>query len=709
MNRSLWVLASACALVGCGKVAAPQGSAASAAASATKPAATSGASGAADTAGAAQTVPVSGIDTQYLDTSVRPQDDFYRYVNGKWLDTTQIPADKGSYGSFVQLNDDDQDELRGIIEALEQPGGAKDAEQQKIADLYASFMDEPTLQRLGLMPLQGELARVDALTGKQQIPALIAHLNRIGVTAPYTPSVHQDARDSSKYVFDLGQDGLGMPDRDYYLQNSAQLVKIRKQYQAHVERMMTLAGDTHAAADAHAIVQLETALARVQWTRVENRDPIKTYNKYPIAKLATLAPGYDWRAYLGASGVMGRTDYLVVSQPSYISAFNRLLRSTPLPVWKAYFRWHVLSDFAPYLSKQFVDEHFAFYGTALQGIQQNRPRWQRAVSLVGGSIGEALGKLYVARYFPAASKARMDQLVHNLIAAYRADIMTLDWMSPRTRQKAEAKLSKLTTKIGYPVKWRDYSALTIVKGDLLGDVIRANEFEYNRNLHKLGQPVDRTEWEMTPQTVNAYYDPEHNEIVFPAAILQPPFFNPKADEAVNYGAIGAVIGHEISHGFDDQGSQYDGDGDLLSPPGWFTAADLAKFKARTRALVAQYSAYSPVPGYPINGKLTLGENIADNSGLAIAYKAYHLSLDGQTAPVIDGFTGDQRFFMGFAQVWRSKTRDNVAIMRIKSDPHSPERFRGTIPEMNLAAFDTAFDVKPGDKMYLAPDKRVTLW
>lgn len=704
MNRLLWVLASACVLVGCAKVT-PQ-AATTAAAPAAKPA---DANGARDTAGATPATPVSGIDTQYNDTSVRPQDDFYRYVNGKWLETAQIPADKGYYGSFVQLNDDSLDELHGIIDALEQPGGAKDAEQQKIADLYASFMDEPTLERLGLMPLQGELARVDALRSKRQIPALIAHLNRIGVTAPYTPMVHQDAHDSTKYVFDLGQDGLGMPDRDYYLQNSPQLVQIRKAYQRHIERMMTLAGDEHAAADAREIVALETALARVQWTRVENRDPIKTYNKYPIARLATLAPGYDWNAYLTESGVKGRTDYLVVSQPSYLSAFNRLLRTTPLPVWKAYFRWHLLSDFAPYLSKPYVDEHFAFYGTVLQGIQQNRPRWQRGVSLVDQSIGEALGKLYVARYFPASSKARMDQLVHNLIGAYRADIMTLDWMSPQTRQKAEDKLSKLTTKIGYPVKWRDYSALSIVKGDLLGDVMSANEFEYNRNLHKLGQPVDRTEWQMTPQTVNAYYDPEHNEIVFPAAILQPPFFNAKADDAVNYGAIGAVIGHEISHGFDDQGSQYDGNGDLMSPPGWFTTADLMKFKARTHALVAQYSAYSPVPGYPINGELTLGENIADNSGLAIAYKAYHLSLAGRAAPVIDGFTGDQRFFIGFAQVWRSKTRENVAIMRIKSDPHSPDRFRGTIPEMNLGAFDTAFDVKPGDKMYLPPDKRVTLW
>jgi predicted metalloendopeptidase len=701
MRKLLWVLAGTCTLMGCGQTAQTPKTAATTAAPV--------AGSATDTTAAAPAAPVSGIDTQYFDNAVRPQDDFYRHVNGKWLDSTQIPADKGSYDAFVQLDDNAQDELHGIIDGLEQPGGASDAEQQKIADLYASFMDQPALEQLGLKPLQPELARIDALSSKQQIPALIAHLNRIGITAPYTPQVHQDAHDSSKYVFDLGQDGLGLPDRDYYLQNAAQLVKIRTAYQVHIARLMALAGDTQAAEDAHAIVALETALARVQWTRVQNRDPIKTYNKYPFARLATLAPGYDWKDYLSDSGVMGRTDYVVVSQPSYISAFNRLLRSTPLPVWKAYFRWHVLSDMSPYLSKPFVDERFAFYGTALQGIQQNRPRWQRGVRLVDGSIGEALGKLYVARYFPASSKERMDQLVHNLIAAYHADISTLDWMSPPTRQKAEEKLSKLTTKIGYPVKWRDYTALSFEKNDLLGNVMRAKEFEYNRNLHKLGQPVDRTEWEMTPQTVNAYYDPEHNEIVFPAAILQPPFFNPKADDAVNYGGIGAVIGHEISHGFDDQGSQYDGNGNLLSPPGWFTREDLAKFKARTQALVAQYSAYAPIPGYPINGELTLGENIADNSGLAIAYKAYRLSLGGAEAPMIDGLTGDQRFFIGFAQIWRGKTRDNVAILRIKSDPHSPDRFRGTVPEMNQAAFYAAFDIKAGDRMFLPPDKRVMLW
>lgn len=686
MNRLLWGLAWACLVASyCGSAERPNSSAASV------------------------THLVSGIDTQYIDDSVRAQDDFYRHVNGKWLASTEIPADKGRYGAFDKLADDADDQLRGIVEELLISVDATDPDQQKIADLYASFMDEAALEQLGLKPLDAEFAKIDALRDKAEIPSLIAHFNRIGIAAPYTPRVHQDARDSTKYVFDLGQDGLGMPDRDYYLQNDAKLKQVRAQYEKHVEKMLALAGSKSAANDAMDILALETALATVQWTKVENRDPIRTYNKVELAKLVGLAPGYNWKAYLADAGVTGKTDYLVIRQPSYITGFNEILRQTSLPVWRAYFRWRVLSDVAPYLSKNFVDEHFAFYGSALRGIEQNEPRWKRGIGVVRRSIGEGLGRIYVAKYFPSESKARMDQLVKNLLAAYRADINTLDWMGPQTKQKAQDKLARFTTKIGYPVKWRDYSALRIVKGDLLGDVIRANEFEYHRNLNKLGQPIDRTEWHMTPQTVNAYYDPECNEIVFPAAILQPPFFNPQADDAANYGGIGAVIGHEISHGFDDQGSQYDGDGNLLSSPGWFTQADLDQFKARTHALVEQYSAYAPVPGYPINGELTLGENIADNSGLAIAYKAYRLSLGGREAPVIEGLTGAQRFFMGWAQVWRAKTRDNEAISRIKSDPHSPAQIRGTVPEMNQTPFYESFGIKAGDKMYLPPEQRVILW
>jgi putative endopeptidase len=660
---------------------------------------------------AAPAVPslISGIDVQYVDDSVRPQDDFFKHINGKWLATTEIPADKPSYGSFDQLFDDSEAQLRSIVDGLQNSSASKDADQHRIADLYASFMDEPALEGLGLRPLDAELKTINALKDKKEIAGLIAHFNQIGVTAPYTPVVHQDAKDSSRYVFDLGQDGLGMPDRDYYLQHNEKMEQARKQYGLYVEKMLTLAGDKIAARDGKDIVALETELAKVQWTKVENRDPVKTYNKVKFEKLNALAPGYDWQSYLADSGVRGKTDYLVISQPSYISGFNKLLQKTPLPVWKAYFRWQLLNDFAPYLSKSFVDERFAFYGTALNDIPQNRPRWKRGIALVENSVGESLGKLYVAQYFPPEAKARIDQLVQNLLAAYKADIDTLDWMSPQTKQKAKEKLAKFTTKIGYPSKWRDYSALQIAKDDLTGNVIRARSFEYNRNLNKLGKPIDRDEWGMTPQTINAYYNAEMNEIVFPAAILQPPFFNPKADDAVNYGGIGGVIGHEISHGFDDQGSQYDGDGNLLSAPGWFTKEDLDKFKAKTHALVEQYAAYEPVPGYHVNGELTLGENIADNSGVAIAYKAYKLSLGNKQAPIIDGLSGDQRFYAGWAQVWRGKTRTNALVVRIKTDPHSPDAVRGTVPEMNQAPFYDAFGVKEGDKMYLRPENRVSLW
>jgi predicted metalloendopeptidase len=475
--------------------------------------------------------------------------------------------------------------------------------------------------------------------------------------------------------------------------------------------MLGLAGEpvAQAKADAHSIVRLETSLAKIQWTKVELRDPVKAYNKYEFVKLATLTPGYDWKTYLDAAGVTGKTDYVIVGQPSYLTGFDRVLKRTPLSVWRTYFRWRVLSYYAPYLDKALVAEHFEFYGKTLNGIAEQRVRWKRGISLVDGAMGEALGKLYVARYFPPAAKARMEQLVKNLLAAYREDIGTLDWMGPETKAKAELKLSKIAIKIGYPARWRDYSTLRIVKGDLIGNVMRADEFEYLRNVNKIGRPIDRDEWGMYPQTINAQYNPEQNDITFPAAILQPPFFDVDADDAVNYGAIGAVIGHEISHGFDDQGSQYDGDGNLLSAPGWFTDEDLARFKAKAHALVAQYAVYAPVPGYPINGELTLGENIADNSGLAIAYKAYELSLGGKPSPVIDGFTGEQRLFLGWAQVWRTKIRDAAAIVYIKTDPHSPGQFRGLLPEMNLAPFDAAFDVKPGDKMYRSPEQRVTMW
>jgi len=647
----------------------------------------------------------SGVDMQYVDKTVRPQDDLYRHLNGKWLDGFQIPADKGAYGVFNYIDDQVQDQLKSIVDGLAKSAGG-DADARKIADLYASYMDEAKLETLGAAPVQPEFATIDALANKRDIPALIAHLNQTGAAAPYDFDVELDARDSTKYAVNIGQAGLGLPDRDYYLNDDPKLVEIRAKYLAHVERLLGLAGDKDAAKNAAAILKLETAMARLQWTKVQNRDAVKKYNKVAIADLGNLTPGYDWRAYVDGIGIVGKVDYVIVNQPSYFTALGKLIEATPLPVWKAYFKWHVLYFDAPYLSKAFVDERFAFAGTALRGVPENLPRWKRGIGLIDGSIGESLGKLYVAKYFPPQNKARMEALVHNLIEAYGQDIETLDWMSPETKTGAKAKLAKLVQKIGYPSKWRDYSTLTIAPDDLLGNVMRANEFEFRRNIDKLGKPVDREEWEMTPQTVNAYYEPERNEIVFPAAILQPPFFNVKADDAVNYGGIGAVIGHEISHGFDDNGSQFDADGNLHD---WFTAEDHAKFSAKTKALVAQYDAYEPVPGFHVNGELTLGENIADNSGLAIAYKAYELSLAGKPSPTIDGLTGEQRFYLGWVQAWRGKVRESEAIMRVKADPHSPPEVRGTAPVVNQDGFYAAFGVKPGDKMYLPPDKRVAIW
>ena len=654
----------------------------------------------------ASTVLGSGVDLQYVDHAVRPQDDLYRYLNGKWLDTFQIPADKATYVSFTYVYDQVQDQLKTIVDGLGEAATGGDADAKKMADLYASFMDEAKLEALGFKPLQAEFARIDAIAGKKDIPALIARFNRTGAVAPYDFDVELDARDSTKYAVNISQSGLGMPDRDYYLKDDPKLVQARTKYVAHVEKLLGLAGDKEAAQNAAAILKLETSMAQIQWTKVENRDPIKTYNKTPISALGTLTPGYDWRGYVQGLGLSGKVDYVIINQPSYFTGLAKLIEATPLPVWKAYFKWHVLSAAAPYLSKPFVDERFAFSGTTLRGIPQNLPRWKRGLTLIDGAIGEALGKLYVAKYFPPENKARMDQLVSNLIAAYSQDIGTLDWMSADTKKGAHEKLAKLVRKIGYPNKWRDYSKLTISRDDLFGNVTRATEFEVQRNIDKLGKPIDRNEWDMTPQTVNAYYDPEKNEIVFPAAILQPPFFNVKADDAVNYGGIGAVIGHEISHGFDDQGSQFDADGNLHD---WFTKDDHEKFGAKTKALVAQYSAHEPVPGFHVNGELTLGENIADNSGLAIAYKAYKISLGGKPSPTIDGFTGEQRLYLGWVQVWRGKGREEEVIMRIKSDPHSPPAVRGTVPVSNQAGFYAAFGVKPGDKMYLAPDQRVALW
>jgi len=649
----------------------------------------------------------SGIVAQNNDTSVRQQDDFYRYVNGAWLNTAEIPADRASTGAFMDLRDAVVPRLQAIIEGLSKSKPAAGTDARKIADIYASYMDTKTIEAQGLKPLQADFAKVDALNDAAQIPALMAWLNLVSIKAPYDVQVHQDNKDATKYVIDMGQSGLGMPDRDYYLKDDdAKLKGVRAKYLEHVAKMLTLAGDAQADAHAAEVLAFETELAKVQWTKVELRDPIKAYNKIDISKLDELTPGYDWKSYLQTLGVTGKVDYVIVSQPSYMSAMQKILQATPLATLKTYFKWQILSASAGQLPQKFDDESFAFFNTTLRGTPSQEPRWKRGVRLVDSGLGESLGKLYVAKHFPAQSKARMETLVGNLLAAFKQSIDTLDWMSPATKVEAQAKLAAFMPKIGYPAKWKDYSALQITKGDTVGNLRRMRSFASQRELDKLGKPIDRDEWGMTPQTVNAYYNPELNEIVFPAAILQPPFFDAKADDAVNYGGIGAVIGHEISHGFDDQGAQFDGKGNLRD---WWTKEDHDKFAAKTASLVKQYSTFSPVPGYNVNGELTLGENIADNSGAAIAYKAYKLSLHGKPAPVIGGLTGDQRFFMGFGQVWRSKMREQQAIVLIKTDPHSPGEFRANGTLRNMTPFYEAFGVKEGDKMFLQTGERVSIW
>ena len=654
-------------------------------------------------AAAASATPRSGIDTAAVDATVRPQDDFFRHVNGTWLKTTPIPADESYRGSFDTIHDKVQGELRGLVE---RPPGGVDA--RRIADLYASFMNEAAAEKAGLAPLAAEIAAIDRVTSRSQLAAAMARLTRIGVETPLRFDVDQDSRDASRYVPGFSQGGLGMPDRDYYLvTDDARFQQVRTAYVDYLVRLFELSGRGDATAAAAArVVALETALAKGQWSRVDNRDPVRTYNRYDLAALAPLAPGFDWPAWLGGLGVSGKATDAVVAQPGYLATLAAELEQTPLPVWKDYLRGRLLHSYAPYLSRAFVEARFDYVGKALSGTTENQPRWKRGVALVEASTGEALGRLYVDRFFPPTSKARMEKIVASLLAAYRQSIDSLDWMSTATKKEAQAKLATFAPKIGYPARWRDYGRLVIRSDDLVGNVERARVFEYERDLAKLGSPVDRGEWHMTPQRVNAYYNPSLNEIVFPASVLQPPFFDPAADDAVNYGAIGAIIGHEISHGFDDSGSQFDGAGNLRD---WWTAADRERFAAKTKALVAQYSAFTPLPGTKLNGELTLGENIADNAGVEIAYKAYRLSLAGKAAPVIGGATGDERFFFGFAQAFRGKARDAALLTQIKTDPHSPDEFRVNGVVRNHSAFYETFKVKPGDAMYLPPGDRVSIW
>lgn len=647
----------------------------------------------------------SGIQTQYFDTSVRPQDDFYRYVNGGWLKTTDIPADRSNYGSFTILTDRAEQQLRSIIEDAAGSKAKVGSDAQKVGDLFASFMAAERVDALGLEPLDADLRQIDRLSQHDQIPALAAHLSRIGVENLIGGYVYRDAQNPDRNILYLNQAGLALPERDYYLSDEPKFAQLRQDYVAYATRMLRHAGSVDAAASAASILALETRIARAHWTNVESRDAQKTYNPIAIVELDKLAPGLDLAGYLRAAGVTS-SDTVVVRQPSYLAALPEIIAATPVATWRDYFRLQLLNRYAPYLDATTAALQFDFFGRTLNGIAENRPRWKRAVAAVEQSLGEVLGKIYVERHFPPQAKAKMEQLVDNLKQAYRLSIQDLSWMSPETKAQALAKLARFRTKIGYPDRWEDYSALQIAANDLFGNIRRSHIVEHQRALAKLGRPVDEHEWLITPQTVNAYYSPVANEIVFPAAILQAPFFDWQADDAVNYGAIGAVIGHEIGHGFDDQGSRYDGDGRLRN---WWTDADRERFEARTGQLIAQYGAYEPLPGHKVNGELTIGENIGDLGGVTIAAKAYALSLNGRTAPVLDGFSGEQRLLIGWAQIWKRKFREEALINRIKADPHAPSEYRCNGVVTNVPLFYSAFDVKPSDALYRPPEERVKIW
>ena len=648
----------------------------------------------------------SGLDAAQFDKSVRPQDDLFRYVNGKWLAATEIPADRSVYGTFVQLDEQAEAHLYALIEELAgQPNKKPGSTAQQVGDFYAGFMNQKLANTRGAEPLKPRLQEIDRISSATELADAIGRLSVIGLPGAVGGFIEADAGDPTKVALYLFQGGTALPDRDYYLKDDPKFAEVRTKYVEYLTKIFTLAGRPRAAEDAKAVMDLETAFAKIQWTQVESRDVVKTFNKYPVSKVVAEMPGFDWAAWARPQG-LDRTSEWVIGQPSFFTGFAAMVPKTPLATWKAWLASQVITLHAPFLSDDFVNARFDFFNKTLSGQQQLRPRWKRGVQLVNGSLGEALGQLYVARHFPAASKTRMERMIANLIEAYRQSISSLEWMTPDTRKEALAKLAKFSPKIAYPPKWRDYSSLEVKSDDLLGNVERAARLEHFYQVGKLGKPVDRDEWLMTPQTVNAYYNPVKNEIVFPAAILQPPFFDVTADDAVNYGAIGAVIGHEIGHGFDDQGRRFDGDGKLRD---WWTPEDEAEFQKRAKKLIEQFNGYSPLPGMNVNGELTLGENIGDLGGLSIAYKAYKLSLAGKPSPVIDGITGDQRFFMGWAQAWRAKAREEALRRQVLSDPHAWAEFRANGPLGNIPEFYEAFGVKPGDKLFIEPEKRVKIW
>jgi len=643
-----------------------------------------------------------GFDVTGMDLSVKPGDDFFRYANGKWADRTEIPSDRTRYGNFDQLAELSENRLHAILEDAA-AGKINDPDASKVAAAYASFMDEALAEQLDAKPIERELSEIRGVTTKDGMIALMGKANTTGFVSIFPLFITADAKAPARYTVMAVTGGLGLPDRDYYLQSAFATQKAK--YQEYVAALLGMIGWEKPAESARAIVDFETRLAQDTWTRAERRDRDRTYNPMTVAELNTATPGFDWNRYL-MQNELPKVERLVVTTNTAFPKFAKTYSETPLDVLKAWLAFHVADGAAPFLSKRFVDVSFDFRNKTLGGQPEQRPRWKRAVAFVDRTIGESAGRMYVARYFPPDAKAKMDALVADIQTALRARIQKLDWMAADTKARALEKLSKFTVKIGYPERWRDYRLLTLSKSDLYGNRIRAAEYEWHRDVSRLDQSVDKTEWGMTPQTVNAYYNATNNEIVFPAAILQAPFFDPDADPAINYGGIGGVIGHEISHGFDDQGRKSDGEGVLLD---WWTAADAAKFKAQAATLGAQYSAFEPLSGARVNGDLTMGENIGDMGGVSLALDAYHASLRGRPAPVIEGLTGDQRVFLGWAQVWREKIRDETLRQRLVSDPHSPARYRVNGVIRNVDGWYSAFQVQPGDALYVAPADRVRIW
>ncbi len=647
----------------------------------------------------------SGIVLENMDESVRPGDDFFSFVNGAWVDRTELPADKPSFSVFSSLNDVAQENVKAIIERSASGDFAKGTDEQKVGDLYKSYTDWDTRNARGIAPLQPELDRIAAIASYDDLAVYFGGAIKRGLDAPFGLSQFADMRNPKYYGIYMFQSGLGLPEREYYFTDDEQSQKIRDQYIDHIEKMFGLAGLENGAAAAQAIMQLETTMAEQHMKKEDTRNWAANYNKVAVAELGQLMPNFNWEGYFAELGAPD-LDNVIVIMTDYQQALDGIVRSTDLETWKTYLTWSALNQTASRLTEDLDKQNFAFYGTALSGTEEQRPLWRRGVNVVNGTLGEVVGKVYVKEHFPPEAKARMLELVGNLIRAYEVSIKDLEWMTEETRVQALDKLSKFTPKIGYPDVWKDYSKLEIEAGDLYGNMERAALVEHQRALDRQGGPVDKTEWGMTPQTVNAYYNPTLNEIVFPAAILQPPFFDLEADDAVNYGAIGAVIGHEIGHGFDDSGSRFDGDGVLRD---WWTDEDRAEFEKRTSKLVTQYSAFAPFDDLNVNGEFTLGENIADLGGISIGLLAYKLSLDGEESPVLDGFTGTQRVFLGWGQVWRNKYREEALRLQIGTAPHSPAMYRANGAVRNVPEFYEAFEVAETDELYLPPEERVKIW